>query len=80
MMFEMFKDMDDKGKIINSAFTVSAAFTFGGQFGFIAGVEKEMIIPVVTGKVIAGLSALLLAHLVFSRVQMRKSMEMGAAE
>lgn len=80
MMFEMFKDMDDRGKIINSAFTVSAAFTFGGQFGFIAGVEKEMIIPVVSGKIIAGLSALLMAHLIFSRTQMGKSMEMRAAE
>jgi ethanolamine transporter len=80
MMFEMFKDMDDRGKIINSAFTVSAAFTFGGQFGFIAGVEKEMIVPVVIGKVIGGLSALLLAHLIFSRTQQSNSMELGTAE
>lgn len=79
MMFEIFGDMEDRGKIINSAFTVSAAFTFGGQFGFIAGVEKEMIVPVVIGKITAGLSALILAHLVFSRIQQNKTMKMKSA-
>ncbi|WP_300563122.1 ethanolamine utilization protein EutH, partial [Companilactobacillus sp.] len=42
-MFEMMKDMDDRGKIINVAFAVSAAFVFGDHLGFTAGVAKEMI-------------------------------------
>jgi ethanolamine transporter len=71
LMFEMFKDMDDRGKILNSAFAVSAAFTLGGQFGFIAGVEKDMIIPVVTAKVVGGLTALFLAY--FVTLKMNKS-------
>ncbi|MEE1043721.1 MAG: ethanolamine utilization protein EutH, partial [Clostridia bacterium] len=36
-MFQMVKDMDAKGKIINFAFAVSAAFVFGDHLGFTAG-------------------------------------------
>lgn len=35
-MFGMIKDMDNKGKILNVAFAVSAAFVFGDHLGFTA--------------------------------------------
>ncbi len=39
-MVVMMKDMDDKGKVMNVAFAVSAAFIFGGSLGFTAGAYR----------------------------------------
>ena len=66
-MFGMMKDMDDRGKIINVAFAVSAAFVFGDHLGFVAGVEKEMIFPMIVGKLIAGATAVAVACYIASR-------------
>jgi len=66
-MFTMMKDMDDRGKVINVAFTVSAAFTLGDHLGFTAGVERGMIAAMVVGKLVGGISAVLLALLVLSK-------------
>ncbi|WIV12334.1 ethanolamine utilization protein EutH [Proteiniborus sp. MB09-C3] len=59
--FLMMKDMDDRGKVICSAFAVSGAFTFGGQLGFVAGIEKTVIVPFIVSKLLAGISAVILA-------------------
>ena len=63
-MFAMMKDMDVRGKVINSAFAVSAAFTFGDHLGFTAGVEPQLIFPMIVGKLTAGITAVLVALLV----------------
>ncbi|WP_291566328.1 MULTISPECIES: ethanolamine utilization protein EutH [unclassified Clostridium] len=60
-MFGMMKDMDNRGKIINVAFAVSAAFVFGDHLGFAAGVNKDMIAPMIVAKLIGGASAVALA-------------------
>ena len=61
-MFSIMKDMDNRGKVINVAFCVSAAFTFGDHLGFTAGVNKEMIAAMVVGKLVGGISAVALAY------------------
>lgn len=63
-MFFIMKDMDKRGKIINCAFAVGGAFIFGGQFGFVAGVEKSMIVPFIISKLVCGFCAILLAYIV----------------
>lgn len=60
-MFQMVKDMDAKGKIINFAFAVSAAFVFGDHLGFTAGFNSTMIVPMIIGKLVSGVSAVILA-------------------
>lgn len=60
-MFQMVKDMDAKGKIINFAFAVSAAFVFGDHLGFTAGFNSTMIVPMIIGKLVSGISAFILA-------------------
>ena len=60
-MFQMVKDMDPKGKIINFAFAVSAAFVFGDHLGFTAGFDSTMIVPMIVGKLVSGISAFVLA-------------------
>lgn len=58
-MFGMLKDMDSRGKILNVAFAVSAAFVFGDHLGFTAGFDAPMLVPVIVGKLVGGVSAVL---------------------
>ncbi len=63
-MFGMMKDMDSRGKVINVAFAVSAAFVFGDHLGFTAGFDSTMIFPMIVGKLIAGVTAVAVAMLI----------------
>ena len=60
-MFNIMKDMDDRGKIINVAFAVCASFAFGDHLGFTAAVNSELISAVVLGKLVGGVTALFIA-------------------
>ena len=59
--FGMVKDMDRRGKVVNIAFCVSAAFVFGDHLGFTAGFAPEMLLPMILGKLTGGISAVLVA-------------------
>ena len=59
--FGMVKDMDDRGKVVNIAFAVSAAFVFGDHLGFAAGFAPEMILPMIVGKLVGGVAAVVVA-------------------
>lgn len=72
-MFGMMKDMDDRGKVINVAFAVSAAFVFGDHLGFAAGVNKEMIFPMIVGKLVGGITAVIVAYFVAPESTVNKS-------
>ncbi|MGI5978231.1 MAG: ethanolamine utilization protein EutH [Oscillospiraceae bacterium] len=61
-MFNIFGDMNAKAKLLNVAFSVSAAFVFGDHLGFTAGNNPEMIFPMIIGKLTAGITALILAN------------------
>ena len=61
--FGMTKDMDDRGKIVNIAFAVSAAFVFGDHLGFTAGFSPELLPAVILGKLSGGVSAVAVAML-----------------
>ena len=59
--FGMVKDMDHRGKIVNIAFAVSAAFVFGDHLGFTAGFAPEMLPAMIVGKLVGGISAVAVA-------------------
>lgn len=61
--FQMMKDMNPKGKLMNVAFASCAAFMFGDHLGFVAGVNADMIVPMIFAKLACGLSSLALANL-----------------
>ena len=61
--FEMLKNMDKRGKVVNVAFAVSAAFVFGDHMGFTAGFAPEMLPSVILGKLAGGISAVAVAML-----------------
>ena len=57
----MVKDMDSRGKVINIAFAVSAAFVFGDHLGFTAGFAPAVLPAVIVGKLAGGFSAVAIA-------------------
>ena len=61
--FGLVKDMDNRGKVVNMAFAVSAAFVFGDHLGFTAGFAPELLPAVIVGKLAGGVSAVAVALL-----------------
>ena len=61
--FGMVKDMDRRGKVVNIAFAVSAAFVFGDHLGFTAGFAPSMLPAVIAGKLAGGVCAVAVALL-----------------
>ncbi len=59
--FGLVKDMDNRGKVVNIAFAVSAAFVFGDHLGFTAGFAPEMMPAMILGKLAGGISAVVVA-------------------
>ena len=59
--FGMVKDMDRRGKVVNIAFSVSAAFVFGDHLGYTAGFAPEMLPAMILGKLAGGVSAVAVA-------------------
>lgn len=55
--FGMVKDMNPRGKVVNIAFAVSAAFVFGDHLGFTAGFAPELLGPMILGKLAGGITA-----------------------
>ena len=62
-MFNIMGEMNPKGKLLNVAFAVSAAFVFGDHLGFTAGVNQAMVTPVIVGKLVAGVTAIIVANI-----------------
>jgi ethanolamine transporter len=68
--FNLVKEMDDRGKVVNIAFAVSAAFVFGDHLGFTAGFAPEMLTAVIVGKLTGGICAVALALLLTGKGKM----------
>ena len=62
-MFGMIPQMDARGKVVNMAFAVSAAFVFGDHMAFTAGFEPEMVPALIVGKLVGGFAAVAVALL-----------------
>ena len=59
--------MNRKGRILNLAFAVSAAFVFGDHLAFTLSYNSEHIIPVIAGKLVAGITALIVASILYKK-------------
>ncbi len=70
-MFEMVKDMDARGKLLNIAFAVSGAFVFGDHLGFTAGYDATMLVPVIVAKLVGGILAVFAALLLLRKPAVR---------
>lgn len=61
--FGMVEKMDYRGKVVNIAFAVSAAFVFGDHLGFTAGFAPEMLPAMIVSKLAGGITAVAVALL-----------------
>lgn len=61
----MMDKMDKKGAMLNSAFAVSAAFTFAGHLAFTIAFEPSFLFPVIIGKITSGILAVIVAWVVY---------------
>ncbi|MCP1103422.1 ethanolamine transporter [Aequitasia blattaphilus] len=63
-VYTMMKDMKKKGIVINTAWLVPATAALGDHLGFTAGVQPDMITPVILAKISAGIIAIVLASVI----------------
>lgn len=72
-MIPLFSQMDRKGKMINAAFSVSGAYVFGGQLGFISSVvDSQGVLVYMISKIVAGVLAIIFVML-FYKLKKKKS-------
>ena len=70
--YGLMNEMDGKGITVNAAFAVSGAFTFAAHLAFTMAFEPSFLAPVIVGKLTAGLAGLILAFLIFNRIEADK--------
>ena len=68
-MLPLYSKMNKKGKLMNAAFSVSGAYVFGGQLGFIAGVSNDSVTVYVLIKLLCGILAVLLINIIYKDVE-----------
>lgn len=77
--FELVSHMDKRGIVLNSAFAVSAAFTFAGHLAFTMAFNEQMVLPVIVGKLVAGITALAAAAVISKRLGIKSGSKQGEA-
>ena len=67
-LFGMMDRMDKKGVVMNSAFSVSGAFVLGSHLAFTLAFDSAYVMPVIIGKLISGVLAVVLAYFLFDKL------------
>ncbi len=65
--FDAVDEMDKKGVVLNSAFAVSAAFVFVDHFAFTMSYNESFVLPMIAGKLISGVCAVVLAAVLYKK-------------
>ena len=63
--FGIMDKMDKRGVVLNSAFAVSASFVFGSHLAFTMAYDSGYVLPMIVGKLISGVCAVILALLIY---------------
>ena len=69
------QDMDEKGAMLNGAFSVSAAFVFAGHLAFTLSVNADYAVGMIVAKLISGISSVFVAVLLYKILNKRKAKE-----
>jgi ethanolamine transporter len=67
LVFGNLRYMNEKGKIMCTAFAVSGAFIFGGQLAYVASVEPKLIGAFFICKLVSGFISLLLSNFIIEK-------------
>ena len=73
-LFPIMDNMDKKGIVLTSAFSVSAAFTFGAHLAFTMAFDRSYLVPVIVGKLVAGILAVVIAAVIY-KIKYRENTE-----
>ena len=57
--------MNKKGLVLNAAFAVSASFVFGSHLAFTMAFDQGYVLPMIIGKLVAGICAVLFAVMMY---------------
>lgn len=63
--FAVLDKMDKRGAVLNAAFAVSASFALGSHLAFTMAYDSRYILPMIVGKVISGICAVVLAFFLY---------------
>lgn len=55
--FGLIKDMDERGKVLNFAFLVSAGYLLGDHLAFSSAMDAALVLPTLVGKITGGVTA-----------------------
>ena len=77
-MLDLYKDLDDRGKVLASAWAVPMVAAFGDLIAYGSSVAPTMLVPMIAGKLLGGIFCLLIAGF-FMRDIPRKN-EVAAAQ
>ena len=75
-LLSMVKDLKARDKVICMAFAVCCAFLFGDHLSFTANFQPSLIVPVLLGKLAAGICTIAFAHV----LAVKKAEELEAAD
>lgn len=78
--FDMVQDMGKKGTVLNSAFAISAAFTFAGHLAFTLAFDPSYLAAVMIGKLTAGVLSIFVALFVYRQQYEKKEAAETAAQ
>ncbi len=70
--FEMMNGMDKKGAMLNSAFAMAGAFTFAGHLAYTMARDASYILPMIAGKLIAGVTSVAVAIIIYKRIEKKE--------
>ena len=65
-VFKIYPEMNERGKVVSTAFFINAIAVFAAHLGFVADVASEFLLPMIASKLSSALIAVLLA-LFFTR-------------
>lgn len=69
------QDMDDKGAMLNGAFSVSAGFVFAGHLAFTLAYNGDYALSMIIGKLVSGISSVFVAVLLYKIMSKRMAKE-----
>ena len=65
-------DMDEKGVLLNGAFSVSAGFVFAGHLAFTLASNAEYAVGMMVGKLLSGISAVVVGLILYKFINKRE--------
>ena len=65
LVYTDMEKLNEKGVVLNAAFSVSGAFALAGHLAFTLSFEPSFLVPVVVGKLVSAVAALFVANFLF---------------